>query len=41
MDTAAKQIPILARVLVIEDEHPMRLALHDCLVAEGYRVLPR
>jgi two-component system alkaline phosphatase synthesis response regulator PhoP len=29
----------LGRVLIIEDEHAMRLALHDCLVAEGYRVL--
>ncbi len=27
------------RVLVIEDERPMRTALQDCLEAEGYRVL--
>jgi len=37
MDASAKEN--LARVLVIEDERPMRLALHDCLAAEGYRVL--
>ncbi len=28
-----------ARILVIEDELPMRTALADCLAAEGYRVL--
>ena len=28
-----------ARILVIEDELPMRTALADCLEAEGYRVL--
>ncbi|HEY3864042.1 MAG TPA: response regulator transcription factor [Verrucomicrobiae bacterium] len=28
-----------ARILVIEDEFPMRTALADCLGAEGYRVL--
>lgn len=28
-----------ARLLVIEDEHAMRLALRDCLAGEGYRVL--
>jgi DNA-binding response OmpR family regulator len=28
-----------ARILVIEDELPMRTALQDCLEAEGYRVL--
>jgi DNA-binding response OmpR family regulator len=28
-----------SRILVIEDERPMRLALQDCLEAEGYRVL--
>lgn len=27
------------RILVIEDERPMRTALQDCLEAEGYRVL--
>ncbi|MEW6155981.1 MAG: response regulator transcription factor [Verrucomicrobiota bacterium] len=27
------------RVLIIEDELPMRTALHDCLQAHGYRVL--
>lgn len=28
-----------ARILVIEDELPMRTALHDCLSHQGYRVL--
>src|SRR5271154_3722132 len=28
-----------SRILVIEDELPMRTALADCLAAEGYRVL--
>jgi DNA-binding response OmpR family regulator len=28
-----------ARILVIEDELPMRTALHDCLSNQGYRVL--
>src|SRR5687768_3228337 len=28
-----------ARILVIEDELPMRTALQDCLESEGYRVL--
>ena len=28
-----------ARILVIEDELPMRTALQDCLEAEGYRIL--
>ena len=28
-----------ARILVVEDELPMRTALNDCLAAEGYRVL--
>jgi DNA-binding response OmpR family regulator len=27
------------RILIIEDELPMRTALNDCLAAEGYRVL--
>ena len=27
------------RLLIIEDEIPMRMALQDCLVAEGYRVI--
>jgi DNA-binding response OmpR family regulator len=27
------------RILIIEDERPMRTALADCLAAEGYRVL--
>ena len=27
------------RILIIEDERPMRTALQDCLAAEGYRVL--
>lgn len=29
----------MSRLLIIEDEAPMRLALTDCLAAEGYRVL--
>jgi DNA-binding response OmpR family regulator len=29
----------MERVLIIEDERPMLTALHDVLVAEGYRVL--
>ncbi len=29
----------MCRVLIIEDELPMRTALSDCLEAEGYRVL--
>jgi DNA-binding response OmpR family regulator len=29
----------LSRILVIEDETPMRTALHDCLSRQGYRVL--
>lgn len=28
-----------ARILIVEDEAPMRLALEDCLAAEDYRVL--
>ncbi len=28
-----------ARILVVEDEFPMRLALEDCLAAEGFRVI--
>src|SRR6185503_12268541 len=28
-----------ARILIVEDELPMRTALKDCLEAEGYRVL--
>ena len=28
-----------SRILVIEDETPMRTALHDCLERQGYRVL--
>ena len=28
-----------SRILIIEDELPMRTALNDCLEAEGYRVL--
>ncbi len=31
--------PSSARILVIEDELPMRTALEDCLQADGYRVL--
>ncbi len=27
------------RLLIVEDERPMRTALQDCLAAEGYRVL--
>src|SRR5438309_4129508 len=29
----------MERILIIEDELPMRTALNDCLEAEGYRVL--
>lgn len=29
----------MARVLIIEDELPMRTALQDCLAAEGHRVI--
>jgi len=29
----------MPRILIIEDERPMRTALADCLQAEGYRVL--
>ena len=29
----------MERILIIEDELPMRTALQDCLEAEGYRVL--
>jgi DNA-binding response OmpR family regulator len=29
----------MSRVLIIEDERPMRLALQDCLEAEGHRVM--
>lgn len=29
----------MSRVLIIEDELPMRTALRDCLEAEGYRVI--
>ena len=29
----------MSRILIIEDELPMRTALQDCLQAEGYRVL--
>ena len=29
----------MSRVLIIEDELPMRTALQDCLASEGYRVL--
>jgi DNA-binding response OmpR family regulator len=29
----------MPRILIIEDERPMRTALADCLEAEGYRVL--
>lgn len=28
-----------ARILIVEDEVPMRTALHDCLNGQGYRVL--
>ena len=31
--------PAMQRLLIIEDELPMRRALQDCLAAEGYRVL--
>ena len=30
---------MMPRILIVEDEHPMRRALQDCLQAEGYRIL--
>lgn len=27
------------RILIVEDERPMRIALEDCLASEGYRIL--
>src|SRR5438552_470174 len=33
------QSRLMSRLLIIEDELPMRTALKDCLEAEGYRVL--
>src|SRR5262249_38737337 len=30
---------VMERILIIEDELPMRMALTDVLLAEGYRVL--
>ena len=27
------------RLLIVEDELPMRIALQDCLAAEGYRII--
>lgn len=30
---------MLPRILIVEDELPMRTALKDCLESEGYRVL--
>ena len=33
------EAPPLQRILVVEDEMPMRTALQDCLEGEGYRVL--
>ncbi len=32
-------IPAGARLLIVEDERPMRIALQDCLTAEGYRTI--
>ena len=29
----------MSRILIIEDEKPMRTALQDALEAEGYRIL--
>jgi DNA-binding response OmpR family regulator len=29
----------MPRILVVEDERPMRVVLHDCLQRQGYRVL--
>lgn len=37
--TGTESEPLGQRILVIEDELPMRTALQDCLEAEGYRVL--
>jgi DNA-binding response OmpR family regulator len=31
--------PMSERILIVEDERPMRTVLTDCLTAEGYRVL--
>jgi DNA-binding response OmpR family regulator len=33
------ETPNLPRILIVEDELPMRTALQDCLEGEGYRVL--
>src|SRR5678815_2058392 len=30
---------LAARILIIEDELPMRTALEDCLAAEGFRII--
>jgi DNA-binding response OmpR family regulator len=32
-------VPPTARILIVEDELPMRTALHDCLSGQNYRVL--
>jgi len=29
----------MSRILLAEDERPMRVALTDCLESEGYRVI--
>src|SRR5678816_2406695 len=39
MSETASRVDPPARILVIEDELPMRTALEDCLAVEGFRVL--
>jgi DNA-binding response OmpR family regulator len=39
MEQPADKARIPARILVVEDELPMREALQKCLVGEGYRVI--
>src|SRR6185503_4905091 len=39
MSETASRVDPPARILVVEDELPMRTALEDCLAAEGFRVL--
>lgn len=34
-----EEIPFKGRILIVEDERPMREGLVDCLKAEGYRVV--
>jgi DNA-binding response OmpR family regulator len=39
IDAAPARVEALARLLIIEDEVPMRMALEDCLAAEGFRII--